>query len=61
MAINFYGILGPFDHRYIEAKLDPRIAATPDDFLSFTDKLVAERGPEANWPAITDEQLFTKH
>jgi hypothetical protein len=40
---------------------NPRIAANEDEFVLYVCKLVVERPADAKWPAITDEQILTKH
>lgn len=55
-----WGILGPHPEAILR-KPDPRIATTWTDFLYFVDRLVLERPADARFPAISDEQLSTKH
>ena len=59
MVSETFGILGPLVHpeRYAH---DERVAVTWAEFLRYVDRLCAER-PDAQWPAISDEQLETKH
>jgi hypothetical protein len=56
MATN-YGILRPLIH---PEKYDPRIAESEVQFYCFACELEIERG-QTLYPAITDEQLETKH
>jgi hypothetical protein len=58
MASNF-GILGPVIHPE-HYKQDRRIASSEVEFYCFACELEIERG-ETIYPAITDEQLETKH
>jgi hypothetical protein len=57
---NYYGLLSPLDHRYVEPKFDPRIAVDKIDFARYIARLVKAR-PELMDAFFFDDARLTKH
>jgi hypothetical protein len=60
MPSDYFGILGPLDHRYVEPKPDSRIAATWYEYTIYMCRLAKER-PELVDRLFFDEERLTMH
>jgi len=56
MAINYYGILGPLDHRYVEPKPNRVEAKSEEEYYKFMFTLLCQE-PRPNWYVPDPQRL----